>query len=503
MARPPKKGLSYFPMDVGFFEDDRVFALADRWGVKGIAVYLALLVTVYREGYYIEAPVERVAAMIMRSVGARSFTGQREVTGIMAACAEIGLLDGELFRQGIITSRGIQLRYAEVTARRSVKPDRYWLLDIPASEKPAAPQEDELPIPTAEPAIPATKPIIPATETSISAAEIPVSTAETPIPADKTPQNPSESSPKADHLISAAETPPTAKSTLPSKPVEATIPTTKPIILAAETAIPTAKTSIPSTEPSIPTEETPISADETTPNPSELSPKADHLISAAETPPTTKSTLPPKPAEPAAPEVAKAIPETKTSVSAAKTPVSAAETRVSDNRNATNQIKENQIKQNQTKLNEIKSDQIKSSRADSLPQGMMDDDGMDRIRKEFESIKILTPGDCRVMADLRRIYGLERVLDAIGRARSWGGKSVSYVRQILANDQNRTPSSFMSVSSAERRAATLRAAATAGGEIFSGMELIGRPISEEDAVLDADWLSDLTPEEAEAFFDRK
>lgn len=432
MARPPKKGLSYFPMDVGFFENDRVFALADRCGVKGIAVYLALLVTVYREGYYIEAPVERVAAMIMRSVGARSFSGQQEVVEIMTACADIGLLDRELFRQGVITSQGIQCRYAEITTRRAAKPDRYWLLNSPAPEESATASSDKIPIPTTEPAIPT---------------------------------------------------------------VKTSIPTTEP-------AIPTAKTSIPPTEPAIPTAKTQISADKTPPNHPKTSPEANQPISAAKTPAPAEKTLPPKPPEAAVPETRKAVSEVKTQVSAAKTPVSDAETPVSANRNATNQIKENQIKQNQTKQNEIKSDQIKSSRTVSSAEGIRDD-GMDRIRKEFESIKILTPADCRVMADLRRIYGLERVLDAISRARSWGGKSVSYVRQILANDQNRTPSSFMSVSSAESRAAALRAAACAGGEIFSGMELIGRPISEEDAVLDADWLSDLTPEEAEAFFERK
>jgi len=128
MARPPREGLDYFPLDIDFFDDDRIFDLTDRYGSQGSLVYIAMLTIIYRCGYYAEMPAERMAGLIMRSVGTRCFSGRDEVVGILSHCADIGLLDRELYRQGVFTSEAIQRRYAAVTARRSVSINKHRLI---------------------------------------------------------------------------------------------------------------------------------------------------------------------------------------------------------------------------------------------------------------------------------------------------------------------------------------------------------------------------------------
>ena len=54
MARPIKQGLDYFPFDVDFFNDEKIFAIAGEFGIKGEITTVKLLCAVYRNGYYIE-----------------------------------------------------------------------------------------------------------------------------------------------------------------------------------------------------------------------------------------------------------------------------------------------------------------------------------------------------------------------------------------------------------------------------------------------------------------
>ena len=54
MARPIKKGLEYFPFDVGFFSDKKIKILKSRYGADGIVIYQYLLCEIYKEnGYYL------------------------------------------------------------------------------------------------------------------------------------------------------------------------------------------------------------------------------------------------------------------------------------------------------------------------------------------------------------------------------------------------------------------------------------------------------------------
>ena len=52
MARPRKEGLDYFPLDVDFFNDEKITAIAGEFGLKGEITAIKLLCAIYRNGYF-------------------------------------------------------------------------------------------------------------------------------------------------------------------------------------------------------------------------------------------------------------------------------------------------------------------------------------------------------------------------------------------------------------------------------------------------------------------
>lgn len=142
MARPRKKGLAYYPKDVDFYQDEKIFELSIRYGPVGVTTYEVLLCMVYREGYYLELTPERAALHVVHTVGGEWYRQERTkktateyAAEIIRSCGEIGLFDAELMERGILTSRGIQRRYEAVTSKRRADHTDYWLLD---EEKPDA-----------------------------------------------------------------------------------------------------------------------------------------------------------------------------------------------------------------------------------------------------------------------------------------------------------------------------------------------------------------------------
>ena len=171
MARPAKKGLAYFPKDVDFYQDEKIVDLGMKYGPLGLTVFDVLMTLVYREGYYLELPLSKVGQMIVRTVGESWFrkTGMGAVdlsVEVILYCAEIGLINAPLVRQNVITSVGIQKRYAAVTARNKVNLTKYWLLDNRRVDGAL----ESMP------------------KKRVSVAETPISVAETPVSDAKTPQ---------------------------------------------------------------------------------------------------------------------------------------------------------------------------------------------------------------------------------------------------------------------------------------------------------------------------
>ncbi len=169
MGRAPKKGLSYYPKTVDYYSDDKIMDLSDEYGPIGLTVYDVILTLIYTNGYYLEIPMDKLARIVRRTIGNRWIRDINLVIQVIDYCADIGLFNKGLLLQNIMTSEGIQRRYAEVTARNKVDKSKYWLLDI--REASATDTEKE----------------ISATETIISATEIQKN--DTDIQQNKTKQN--------------------------------------------------------------------------------------------------------------------------------------------------------------------------------------------------------------------------------------------------------------------------------------------------------------------------
>lgn len=129
MARPIKPGLAYFPRDVDYYSDYKIMDLLDEYGPLGQTVYDVLLCMIYREGYYLQLPIQRLASQIGRRIGTRWISKKGIVEKILKSCVQLGLLDKDLQKVDVYTSVGIQRRYQAVTARRKTVQGDYWLLE--------------------------------------------------------------------------------------------------------------------------------------------------------------------------------------------------------------------------------------------------------------------------------------------------------------------------------------------------------------------------------------
>ncbi|MBO5164129.1 MAG: DUF4373 domain-containing protein [Ruminococcus sp.] len=157
MARPRKKGLDYFPLDTDIFEDDKLFDVQNDYGPLGEVIYIRLLCLVYKNGYYYRfESLDKLAAMMMRSIGNRWAKDKKTVKDVILYLAKINLFSSELMQRNVITSRSIQERYLLAVERRQSKIVEYNLLENNIS------QEDTFSVPENQ---------ISASETHINAAK--------------------------------------------------------------------------------------------------------------------------------------------------------------------------------------------------------------------------------------------------------------------------------------------------------------------------------------------
>lgn len=128
MARPKKDGLDYFPLDVDFFEDDKIKILKARYGADGIILYLYLLCRIYRQGYYIQVN-EDFEYIISEDLKMSPDKVKQVLTFLLSR----SLFDNTLFQSdAVLTSAGIQKRFQLAVKERAkknpIKTGRYWLL---------------------------------------------------------------------------------------------------------------------------------------------------------------------------------------------------------------------------------------------------------------------------------------------------------------------------------------------------------------------------------------
>lgn len=140
MARPTKHGLDYFPFDVDFFSDEKLYAISGEFGIKGEITTIKLLCAVYRNGYYIEW-TEMLKYKLLKELPSIS---AELLEQIIKRLIKWDFFDKSLFDSAsILTSKGIQRRYQTICAKMHRKNaiKEYCLIDTstPAPTKEAAP----------------------------------------------------------------------------------------------------------------------------------------------------------------------------------------------------------------------------------------------------------------------------------------------------------------------------------------------------------------------------
>jgi len=133
MARPPKRGLDYFPFDVGFFDEAVMVTVSGKFGVKGESVVMRLLCAIFKNGYYAlwDDPLRY---KLRKDVPG---TSPGYLDGLVEYLAASGFFDECLFRQAqCLTSRGIQERYFKAVERRKKPDGEYPYLLVPAYTNP-------------------------------------------------------------------------------------------------------------------------------------------------------------------------------------------------------------------------------------------------------------------------------------------------------------------------------------------------------------------------------
>ena len=129
MARPQKKGLAYFPLDVDLFSDTKIKIIRGKYGNDSISLYLYLLCEIYKNGYYIKAD-EDFLAVVSADLGMT----EEKIGQMLSFFRKRSLFDDTLFTADkILTSGAIQRRYQDAVKQRAMKNpvqvnEKFWLL---------------------------------------------------------------------------------------------------------------------------------------------------------------------------------------------------------------------------------------------------------------------------------------------------------------------------------------------------------------------------------------
>lgn len=116
MARPRLTNLNYFPLNVDFFEDDKIQLIEADYGLKGVIIALKLLCKIYKEkGYYYQWGDDQCLLFAKKAgEGIRSSLVSEVVQGLVRR----GFFDKTVFDSfNVLTSKGIQERYIKALER--------------------------------------------------------------------------------------------------------------------------------------------------------------------------------------------------------------------------------------------------------------------------------------------------------------------------------------------------------------------------------------------------
>ncbi|MDK1718693.1 DUF4373 domain-containing protein [Dellaglioa algida] len=133
MARPVKKGISYFPLDVDFLKDMKVRKVMRACGSSAPTILVCLLGNIYGdEGYYMLWD-EDIRFLVADDVG----TSEALVEEVVIKAIQVGLFNKNLFdTYKILTSHGIQERYKRAAYQKldSKISEQYDLLDVSSTD---------------------------------------------------------------------------------------------------------------------------------------------------------------------------------------------------------------------------------------------------------------------------------------------------------------------------------------------------------------------------------
>ena len=125
MARPLKKGLDYFPLDVNIDSDDKLKILEGLYGIVGFGVIVKVLMKIYDNGfYYYWREIEPIL------MAERAKVDIDTVQDIIKNSVKYGLFNEKLYNKyQILTSIGIQKRYFSACGKRKKgEAEREYLL---------------------------------------------------------------------------------------------------------------------------------------------------------------------------------------------------------------------------------------------------------------------------------------------------------------------------------------------------------------------------------------
>lgn len=129
MARPIKRGIDYFPLDVTFLRNIKVRKILRAHSEKSIAVLISLLGLIYEDKGYYSGWDNDISFLIADEIG----VSEGLVTEVVNKAVQVDFFDEDKFKKyEILTSKGIQNRYLEAIKKRKKIEliEEYLVIDI-------------------------------------------------------------------------------------------------------------------------------------------------------------------------------------------------------------------------------------------------------------------------------------------------------------------------------------------------------------------------------------
>ena len=146
MARTSNQTLPNVMLEKGVFDNLKVLNLLETYGCVGFTVWVSLLFKIADDkGYYTQMSPSLITS-IQKDIG-NKWVSRDKIIGVINGMLECELLDSSLFKQGVLTSVGIQRRYLDVKRKSRAKgfsTEKYWLLGENQADSPVEYNNDEI-----------------------------------------------------------------------------------------------------------------------------------------------------------------------------------------------------------------------------------------------------------------------------------------------------------------------------------------------------------------------